>query len=151
MSDDPTLAPEEGPAFDVLARNAHYLVARDDDGYAVWTSRLDADHPIARFPDTDEGAELSFERFAALTRLARTPALLRVLFVISMVSGVLWTVGSAYATWDYLGFTGADTQDRRTVRLVIGVTSDVAYPLFLVAFGTFVSVWMWRRMATSEA
>ena len=151
MSDEPAVDPQgERAAFEVLAQNSHYFVGHDDEGYGVWSTRLGTEQPTARFPDTDEGVELSFERFGALTRQARAPGLLRVLVVISMTAGLLWTVGSAYAMWDYLGFTGADIEDGRTFLLVIEVISTVAYPVFLVAFGTFVSVWMWSRLPTSE-
>ncbi|MEX1264617.1 MAG: hypothetical protein WEE66_11930 [Actinomycetota bacterium] len=117
--------------------------------------RLATEQPIARLPDTDEGVELSFERFGVLTRQARAPGSLRILFVISMAGGLLWAVGSAYETWDYLRFVDGGSSDARTddqerFRLVLSVISNVAYPVFFVACRTFVSVWMWSRLPTSE-
>ena len=156
MSDESPVDPQgERAAFEVLAQNSHYFVGHDDEGYGVWNSHLGTEQPTARFPDTDEGVELSFERFRLLTRQARTPGLLRILFGISMAGGLLWVAGSVYETWDYLRFVDLGSSDARSddqeqLRLVLSVISTVAYPVFLVAFGTFVSIWMWSRRPTSE-
>lgn len=151
MSDMPT-----DPDREVTETSELYEVARTDDGWGVW-SRQDPTAPLAMYPTGDRGFESAYEHFRRLNRAGRGLVVRRRLgvgsFWVAAIAGVVWVVTTAIFQVR-LNLIEDPFQSQRAYEALqwTSSVSEVAYPIFLVAFGLNVLLHLeGRRPATGSS
>lgn len=145
VSDDDA-TPQSDAFGEIVDESRHYVLAMTESGWSVWDRESSSEEPLARFPLSDEGFDLASDYFAKANRTARgRPHLgLGALRWIALVAGGVWVVSTAVVqVWFYLlndpfaGFDGSSSVLRWAQAL-----STMAYPVFLVAVGAYVLLWL---------
>jgi hypothetical protein len=137
--------PEPDVSFEVIESNRWLIFARDEDGYGIWPVDSADDEPLRRFPDTDEGAEVGYEVFGALSKTRKGSPLLSVLLFSAVAVGVVWVVANAYIAVQSVGFADGPSDGGEALMQWAYAISQTGFPAFLVLAGSFIMVWMTRR------
>jgi hypothetical protein len=127
------------PDREVTETSEHYEVARTDDGWGIW-DRRDPGRPLAMYPTGDRGFESAYEHFTRLNRAERGLVVRRGLeaacFWAAAVAGAVWVVSTAIFQVR-LNLIEDPFQSQRAYESLqwMSSLSEIAYPIFLVAFG----------------
>ena len=133
---------------DVVDQSRAYLLALTEAGWGVWERGGTSDQPLVLYAPNDDGlsrAEDYFARANRADRIRRGP-LLDVLRWIAFVAGLAWILGTAFYQ---VRFTLVTTQFRSQNEYEafswVAVLSVIAEPIFIVAFGAYVILWLRSR------
>jgi hypothetical protein len=134
---------------EVTEQSRHFVVARTDEGWGVW-DRRGTEEPLAVYPPGDRGFESAYDHFTRINHLHRMQAIhagsMVASFWIAVVAGVLWIVSTTIfqVRIDLMADPFQSERAYEAVRWA-NVVSGIAHPVFLVAFGTFVMLWLRGR------
>lgn len=123
-------------ALDVAQVGKRYLLARDEDGWAVWDK--DDEDPIARFSDDDAGYQRAADIYWSLERT--TVPWLNVLRWVAFVAGAIWILSNAYFSYEIMQAT--QTQGSFDSFTWVEAAQRASYPVFLVAVAAYVILWL---------
>jgi hypothetical protein len=142
---------ESTPSFEVVDSNRHFMLGRDEDGYAIWRTDADDTEPIRTFPVGDQGSEDALATYQRLSRGARSWPLTAARWI-AIVSAVAWALSGIGLAIVYGGFDQNEVFSSLAgwIRW-IQVLQSAAYPLTVGAGVVYGVLWLDGRKGPTRA